>query len=633
MKKLLFLNIDSEFQNEEFLTLQILGKTDEGVKLFVYYNSEFTELFEKRKENYWLSFQNSFPNTPLPVFVSWDYKKENMKLEEMIFYDFLKRCGIVDENSEDRVLKFLKFLIQISFFYSLRDLYYLFSDVFISQFFSKGFGKNNFLTKKNSHFGKWNLEVKKCKISVLLHDFYGLCTSGFDNLLKTLGVKNSFKSSPLNKCCMKTELLEKFDVFLNYAIADVISLSQCEEKLIQNVNSIAKDVLKIKSPSYIPGVKPSPVTCGRLVNDMFLSFVNSYIDNYEEKKLLKRFQKINELLEVNSSNVLKKKKTSKSITFSNLISGSSVQSFLYSAPNTTISFNAFVHGGRCLNESPTEYFGDQIADLDFSGCYGAALKEFLFPLGLPTVFGSSKDNSHVSLKNFLNKFESELVPNLFQIVVSGKLSFRQSLIYSKIIEEKNLRNKIRTIEAQMENEENDLEEVSNGDFCILHYEIENGIITSDMLETLKKVCSDSEYGEILNLNVVTASFYKKSDRRSLPQMIEEIEKCPGEYKFNSTTSSVIDTRSRLWTEIPLNSFVNPLIKERQKLKKDLKEQIDSETKESLQARERFLQLMINTLYGLLCSPYFPVNNTIVAKFGKSFKKIIWKFRKYLKYFQ
>jgi hypothetical protein len=155
-----------------------------------------------------------------------------------------------------------------------------------------------------------------------------------------------------------------------------------------------------------------------------------------------------------------------------LVSGSSVQSFLYSFPNTTALYNAFVHGGRCQNESPFDYLADEIADLDFSGCYGAALKDFSFPLGLPTVIGSSKDNSDLSLKEFLNEYESELVPNLYQIVISGKLSFRQSLIYSKVLEEKTLRNKIRKIELQMENDENDLDEISNGDFCLLHYEIE-----------------------------------------------------------------------------------------------------------------------------------------------------------------
>jgi hypothetical protein len=102
----------------------------------------------------------------------------------------------------------------------------------------KGFGKIDYITKKNSHFGKWNLEVKNSKISILLHDFFGLSSSGFENLLNTLGVKNNFKSSPLKKSSMKTELIENFEVFVNYALADVISLAECEEKLLENVEYI-----------------------------------------------------------------------------------------------------------------------------------------------------------------------------------------------------------------------------------------------------------------------------------------------------------------------------------------------------------------------------------------------------------
>ena len=118
------------------------------------------------------------------------------------------------------------YLVQISFYYSLRDVYYLFSDLYISKYFTKSFRNTEFLTKKNSHFGKWNINTTPSTpcFSILLHDFYGLSSSEYDNLLKMLDVKNPFKSSPLNKSAMKTELIENFDLFLNYAIADVISL-------------------------------------------------------------------------------------------------------------------------------------------------------------------------------------------------------------------------------------------------------------------------------------------------------------------------------------------------------------------------------------------------------------------------
>lgn len=123
MVNFISLYIDSEFEEGLFLTLQILLKTSDGLKLYVYYNSSFLELFESKKEIYFQSFQNSFPNLPTPIFVPWNYEKENMKLEEMIFTDLLKKNGIIKDELEKTLENYR---VQISFFYSLRDLYYLF---------------------------------------------------------------------------------------------------------------------------------------------------------------------------------------------------------------------------------------------------------------------------------------------------------------------------------------------------------------------------------------------------------------------------------------------------------------------------------------------------------------------------
>lgn len=218
-------------------------------------------------------------------------------------------------------------------------------------FFKFSVKNNDYITKKNAHFGKLSLVTKECKISLRLHDFYGLSSSGYDNLCQTLGVKNPFKSTPLDKLNMVKEMKENFPIFMNYAIADVISLSQCEPNLLKMISHISKDVLKIKQPNYVPGIKPSPVTCGRLVCDMFMKFLESWIHSQgtKEDSLLARFHILNEKLELNSSNIRNRKKTSSSILFSNMISGASVQSFLYLIPNSTNLYNAFVHRAYYFN--------------------------------------------------------------------------------------------------------------------------------------------------------------------------------------------------------------------------------------------------------------------------------------------
>lgn len=214
-KNLLFMSVDSEFENDEFLTLQILLESKEGRKLYVYYNSEHKELFETKKEGYLKSFRKSFRsfgNCTLPTFIPWNYDPKNLNVNSMIFYDLMERNNLIKEQEdllgELNVLNLLEkkenlpenYLIQISFYYSLRDIYYLFSDFYISKYFTKSFGNTEFLTKKNSHFGKWNINTTPStpRFSIVLHDFFGLSSSGYDNLLKMLDVKNPFKSSPLN---------------------------------------------------------------------------------------------------------------------------------------------------------------------------------------------------------------------------------------------------------------------------------------------------------------------------------------------------------------------------------------------------------------------------------------------------
>lgn len=47
---------------------------------------------------------------------------------------------------------------------------------------------------------------------------------------------------------------------------------------------------------------------------------------------------------------------------------------------------------------------------------------------------------------------------------------------------------------------------------LLRHEIVNGIITHDILDILRKICSKLKMRDILDLQVQTAVFWKKSDR-------------------------------------------------------------------------------------------------------------------------
>jgi hypothetical protein len=120
-------NVDCEWQGKKFLSLQLLIQT--GVSkdvLLLYYNSEFEPLFNSNVEQYLLHYKERMKNDLTPIFIPWDNKKS----ETTIFDDaVLKTSKILNVNVEQ-----IK-RVQVNFFYSLRDLYYLFSETISSSSF------------------------------------------------------------------------------------------------------------------------------------------------------------------------------------------------------------------------------------------------------------------------------------------------------------------------------------------------------------------------------------------------------------------------------------------------------------------------------------------------------------------
>lgn len=111
------------------------------------------------------------------------------------------------------------------------------------------------------------------------------------------------------------------------------------------------------------------------------------------------------------------------------------------------------------------------------------------------------------LGEFFDKYVLKMQKyKFYKIVVSGKLSFEQDLIQSKIVSEVTAGNRIRnfsTLEIG--------EQVIPTDFVMLRKEIINGSITDSTWEILKKVCSTKEMTEIWNLVVVSAIYHFDED--------------------------------------------------------------------------------------------------------------------------
>jgi hypothetical protein len=235
-------------------------------------------------------------------------------------------------------------------------------------------------------------------------------------------------------------------------------------------------------------------------------------------------------------------------------------------------------------------------DIDLSSCYGTSLKELVYPVGVPTVLSYKPNERRPTLGAFLERWESELVPGLWQVIVSGELPFEQDLLYSTILTPARVAGAARRGELE-------------GHFVLTRREPVNSVITHDLLNALRRVANHAERKALMQLEVVTACFYKASDRRDVDTWIDEVladgegtqsRACldPGERP---------DARSTLWHGIELRGFIGPLTEEREKLKA-----LARAGDRGAKARDSVLKLLVNTLYGDVASRHHQISNAVLA---------------------
>lgn len=279
------------------------------------------------------------------------------------------------------------------------------------------------------------------------------------------------------------------------------------------------------------------------------------------------------------------------------------------------AFAALVQGGRCNNERPTEYYLQTGADIDLQSCYGSALRSFVFPVGLPTVWAFAPNQERMTLREWLKRNERQLVPGLWTATVNADLSYRQDLIYSKLVTQAAIN---RAGVGEMDKETNDSDRDDDlshipGTFALLRKQIRNGIITSDILSALRKVATSNELKQIMDAEIVTAVAYLTTDRVSdLEQWQAKVIADKGaKYNNKGKHNQAIDTRTRAWYGLELESFIGKLVNERNKLKQ-LKKTLVGDELAMVDAKQESLKLFVNTTYGVIASPYFSVGNTVVG---------------------
>ena len=441
-----------------------------------------------------------------------------------------------------------------------------------------------------------------------MKDLSGWNKTGLNNLLNQLNINHPVKNqNQLNKSFMEKSLEEETTQFLLYAYYDVECLSKCLEKMKNFLNQILKECYEIPEKNHFQSSNEIPSTSGSLIEKIFLKFLEKQFGEEYPK-----FKELNQKIGMTTKEIIgqKKEKVKEKELISSFLNGAGINSLGRLFSNNSGLLNCLIQGGRCMNERNEFFQGEKIADVDMASCYGTAISNFDYPLGLPRVFARTKDSPICLLKEFLNKYQDELVENLYTITVSGDLDFIQTLIYSKIVNTELLQKKIHLLMIDEEDiEKDDL----NGDFLIMLKQIENGIFTSEMLKVLKNICSNIEMNQILNLNVETACYYQKSDFVEFEDFLNQIEGNLGKYYYDEKTLNNNDQRTRKWTKIPLKKFVDPLINQRNELKKLKKIYAkDSEDFLKVEAEDKMLKLIVNGLYGILCSSFFQIGNVVLA---------------------
>jgi len=291
----------------------------------------------------------------------------------------------------------------------------------------------------------------------------------------------------------------------------------------------------------------------------------------------------------------------------------STASWLKKKTTTTACYNSKVDGGRCRNNRPTDVrINGVICDTDISGCYGEGLRAQLYPLGKPAVLEYPIDsaiNNYKTLRQFLKKYEKELIPGLWQARVSTRkeyvLKYPQDFIVSWI-PPKDISKMITDIDKPGSDEWWNEDNV--GLTKIFTNQVHLGLIQHDFVQWLDEIATSRQRKELLdNLMVVTALFYPKSEQ---VDSIEDLVKCHQTHAGKNTAT--IKARKRKTTEIMTRQechawygvnigemLVNLLLIERKK-----------HAKES--TLNLLYKLCINTTYGDLVSQFFKISNVCVG---------------------
>jgi hypothetical protein len=391
-----------------------------------------------------------------------------------------------------------------------------------------------------------------------------------------------------------TKLDDLFQVYLKYAKKDssiLFELRAANNRRIENIFGVHS----------LPFPKNEVLTTGSLVAKLLTTYIEKFIGD----------NKAYELFTYKDLNGKEKK-----YNLEMMLEKSTVAQFATKTKNSLKALLALIQGGRAKNECPLVISKTGvIGDIDLASAYATIIRLLTYPVGMPVTYGLHHESKakHMTLGQWMDKNEADLVPRLWHVLVDGTLNHEQDLVSSKLIEDVDLVAKYSAETCKIPAE-----------FRLYLNELKNGVITSDTWEILSNVCSNQELSEWKNLKVAAALHYPKSLRCNTAEdwyqkTQEHIEATGGsvEEKLGKNGSSyIIDNRSRYWLAIPLDAFIDPYISKRNIIKDEMKAVSEVEGKTDkyydLYAKQDAMKLVCNVCYGVLASPYFKVGDVTLA---------------------
>jgi hypothetical protein len=377
---------------------------------------------------------------------------------------------------------------------------------------------------------------------------------GYKGVCQNVGIDVSAKSLMDNyKSDMLTGLKLHPDDYIAYANGDL----NIYDVLVAN-NAMFENIYKdLELSDYFISPK---LTIGATVADIVASAIfkwqhipaNDY--HAKENKKLKRKTILNELMELSSSQYLRTQVT---------------QSHVY--------LTGKIHGGRCHNNNPFIRYDDKaIADYDLAGAYSSIMQQLPFFTGKPWLYNGVNEN--LSLGEWKRRHLHDFDNWHYTIYVSTDdlLDYEQDFLVSWINASSN--------KHRMKNDKGEtvyipIADYSTGECRLYKREVVNCPITSDTIkwiDSLSKPVREDLYNKLI---VKSAIGYKRSGK------------------------------DKEWKSINLGELlINPLKEKRAYYKKLYKQTGDSK----YNSMQELYKLVINTVYGVMCSRHFITSNVVVA---------------------